>query len=68
MTTTVTREQTVEEILLTLRERGWSDKQIAKTLGTNRSTIWRWRIGLRAPQPHEIVRMAVQGLLTQEPS
>ena len=68
MTTTVTREKTVEEILQLLRQRGWSDNQIAKTLGTNRSTIWRWRIGLREPQPNQIVRMAVQGLLTQEPS
>ena len=57
----------IGEILATLRARGWSDNAIAQAMSTNRTTIWRWRIGARAPHTGHPVVMALMTLLSVPP-
>ena len=67
MITVAVARPEVLDILGSLRNKGWSDRSIARALGVNRTTIWRWRIGTKVPYTGNAVAMALASLLDVEP-
>ena len=67
MSTVAVATQNIPDLLTRLREKGWSDNSIARALGINRTTIWRWRIGARPPHTGQPVAMALVSLFNVEP-
>ena len=67
MITVAVASPEVPELLGRLRNKGWSDRSVALTLGVNRTTIWRWRIGTKVPYTGNAVAMALASLLDVEP-
>ena len=67
MITVAVASPEVPGILVQLRNKGWSDRSVARALGVNRTTIWRWRIGTKVPYTGNAVAMALSRLLDVAP-
>ena len=57
----------VLDLLDLLRANHWTDSAIADALGTTRQTVSHWRGGQSYPRYHKAVKMALRGLMMQEP-
>ena len=57
----------IPELLDLLRARHWTDSAIADALGTTRQTVSQWRGGQSYPRYHKAIKMALRGLMMQEP-
>ncbi len=57
----------IQELLDQLRGQKWTDAAIAEELGTYRKTVAVWRRGQSYPRYHKAIKMALRGLLLQEP-
>ena len=55
-----------QELLKQLRDKGWSDAQIARPLGMDRITVWRWRMGITAPHSERPVMRMLKELLRRQ--
>ena len=52
-----------KDLLEQLRVKGWGDSAIADALGMDRVTVYRWRMGLTAPQSERPVMDSLRRLL-----
>ncbi len=57
----------IQELLDLLRAHRWTDSAIADALGTSRQTVSQWRGGQSYPRYHKAIKMALRGLMMQEP-
>jgi transcriptional regulator with XRE-family HTH domain len=44
-----------QSLLQQLRDKGWSDTDIAEALGVDRATVYRWRQGVAVPQNEVVI-------------
>ena len=55
-----------QSLLQQLRNKGWSDSDIAEELGTDRATAYRWRLGISVPQNEKRVYDDLRRLLRRQ--
>lgn len=65
MATITIETPTVNESLALLRDRGWSDRDIADALEVHQKTVYRWRTGIRQAHPDKPIAMALASLLQE---
>ena len=56
----------IPELLVRLRDRGWSDKLIGESIGKPRETVYRWRTRKMPCQDEKLVGDALRRLLRRD--